>query len=390
MRTRFAFTLVIVLVVGAAWGRAAAAAPASGAAGQKEGKPDAAAASADEINALIAQLGADDYARREQASKRLRGIGKPALAALQAATANEDVEVAARARVLVDRITVRPLPEPVPGGVRGLLRQTRMRVTPGDSGGRVIDVSEGGRDVLIREGPEGITMTVSGLVDGQPGSEEYTAASAEQLKEDNPEAYALYQRWTGAAGPDVFLRAGGGIRIVGGGRIQMNGGQLLLQGLPDEVDLLRSRLDKQMIAGKLKEADRDAVNKGLEKLADARVNLVGGMEKYSDQCDEFRKVLEQYKLDPGDLLPPPAKTRLGVSIGSADGRLTVQVVGEGSRAARIGLESGDVIRKVDGKDVASVGELRTLVGAKEKGLVVEITRDGEDLKLVEKVAQGKR
>jgi hypothetical protein len=386
MRTRFAFTVVIVLLLGAGWGRAVVAAPA--AAGQKEGKSDAGEVSADEINALIAQLGADDYAKREQASKRLKAIGKPALAGLKAATSSEDVEVAARARVLVERISVRPLPEPVPGGVRGLVRQTRMRVTPGEAGGRVIDVSEGGRDVLIREGPEGITMTVAGLVDGQPGSEEYTAATAEQLKEDNPEAYALYQRWTGAAGPNVFLRGGGGIRILGGGRIQINGGQLLLQGLPDEVDLLRARLDKQMIAGKLKEADRAEVNKGLEKLAEARVHLVGGMEKYSDQCDEFRKVLEQYKLDPGDLLPPPAKTRLGVSIGSGDGRLTVQRVGENSRAARLGLESGDVIRKVDGKDVATVGELRTLVAAKEKGLVVEVTRDGEELKLTEK--EGKK
>jgi S1-C subfamily serine protease len=77
-----------------------------------------------------------------------------------------------------------------------------------------------------------------------------------------------------------------------------------------------------------------------------------------------------------------------VSIGSGDGRLTVQRVGENSRAARLGLESGDVIRKVDGKDVATVGELRTLVAAKEKGLVVEVTRDGEDLKLTEK--EGKK
>jgi hypothetical protein len=250
----------------------------------------------------------------------------------------------------------------------------------------VISVTDGGREVEIREGPEGITMTVAGLVDGQPGSEEYTAGTADQLREDNPEAYALYERWTGAAGQNVFVRGGGGVRIVGGGRIQINGGGLLIQQLPDEIDQLRARLDKQMTEGKLKEADRDAVNKGLEKLAEARMDLVAGMDKYSDKCDEFRKTLEQYKLDPGDLLPPPAKTRLGVSIAATDGRLLVQKIGENSRAARLGLQPGDVIRKVDGKDVESVGDLRKLVGAKEKGLVLEVTRAGDDVKLTEKEA----
>jgi hypothetical protein len=274
----------------------------------------------------------------------------------------------------------------VNAGVRGLVRQTRMRVMPAEGGGRTISVSDGGRDVEIREGPEGITMTVSGLVNGQPGSEEYTAGTAEQLKEDNPDAYALYERWTGMAGQDVFLR--GGVRIVGGGgRVQINGlnaGGLMFQQMPDEIDQLRARLDKQMADGKLKEADRDAVNKGLEKLADARLRMVDNMDKYSDQADEFRKTLEQYKLDAGDLLPPPAKTRLGVSIATTDGRLIVQRVGDNSRAARLGLQSGDVIQKVDGKDVASVGELRKLVGAKEKGLVLDITRAGDEVKLTEK------
>jgi len=73
-----------------------------------------------------------------------------------------------------------------------------------------------------------------------------------------------------------------------------------------------------------------------------------------------------------------------VSIATTDGRLFVQRVGDNSRAARIGLQSGDVIVKVDGKEVASVGELRKLVSAKEKGLVVDVTRAGDELKLTEK------
>jgi hypothetical protein len=264
------------------------------------------------------------------------------------------------------------------GGVNGLVQTTRMQIRAGEPGERIITVNEGGREVEIKDGPDGITMTVRGLVDGQPGSEEYVAGSAEQLREDNPEAYEIYERWAGAVGPDVIFNGG-----LGGGRVIINGGLLLPQ-VPDEIDQLRSRLDKQMRDVNLKEADRDEVNKALEKLAGARMDLVAGMDKYTAQCDEVRKTLEQYKLDPGDLLPPPAKTRLGVSISSDTGRLFVQKVGENSRAQRIGLQAGDVIRKVDGQDVENVGDLRRLVGAKESGLVVEITRAGDEVKLVEK------
>ena len=91
------------------------------------------------------------------------------------------------------------------------------------------------------------------------------------------------------------------------------------------------------------------------EIAGARVELVGRMEKYSEQCDELRKTLEQYKLDAGELLPPPARTRLDVSLLSEDGRMLVQQVGEDSRGQRIGLRPGDVIRKVDGNEVANVG-----------------------------------
>jgi C-terminal processing protease CtpA/Prc len=234
-------------------------------------------------------------------------------------------------------------------------------------------------------------MSVTGLVDGQRATEEYTARDLEQLKADNPPAAALYERWAGAGGPGrVFI--GGGIQIRGGGIVQFNQiNQINLQpAVPDEIDQLRASLDKQMRDAKLKDADRDEVNKGLEKLTDARMNgagIVAGMDKYSDQCDEFRKTLEQYKLDPGELLPPPAKTRLGVSISTEPAGMFIQRVGEKSRAERIGLKPGDQIKKVDGKDVTNIADLRKAASAKEKGLIIEINREGTDLKLEEKEAK---
>jgi hypothetical protein len=353
--------------------------------------PAATQPASDEIKKLIDQLGDSEYPKREEAAKRLKAIGKPAVPALkEAVTANEDAEVVSRAQALLKRIEIRPLPQGDPVALNGgVVNATRMRMSVNNDGARVLNVSEGGREIQITDGgPDGIVMSVTGLVDGQRATEEYTAKDLEQLKADNPPAAALYQRWAGAGGPGrVFI--GGGIQIRGGGIVQFN--QINPQPVvPDELDQLRASLDKQMRDAKLKQAERDDVNKGLEKLTDVRLNgagIVAGMDKYSDACDEFRKTLAQYKLDPGELLPPPAKTRLGVSISTEPMGLFVQRVGEKSRAQRIGLKPGDQIKKVDGKEMTDIADLRKAASAKENGLIIEISRAGADVKLEEKEAK---
>ena len=344
-----------------------------------------------QVKALIDQLGDAKYERREDAAKQLKAIGKPALPALKEALAgSEDPEIVSRARALIRRIEIRPLPKGDPAGINGMIQATRMRVSA-ENGNRVVEVTEDGREIKIVDGGDdgGITMTVTGLIDGKRGTEEYSAADAAQLKEENPEAYALYERWTGGPGRGVVLRGpiriGGGVR---GGVIQLNGGGFVQFGqgnAPDELEQLNASLRKQMEDGKLKPEQRKEVDDGFEKLVAVRRGPGGGgMERYLEQCDEFRKTLEQYKLDPGTLMPPPAKSRLGVSISNFDGTLRVASVMDKSRAQRIGLQPGDEIRKVDGKEVTDISELRKATAAKEKGLVVEITRDGGELKLEEK------
>jgi hypothetical protein len=70
-------------------------------------------ADAKAVAALIAQLGSDDFAEREAATKALEAIGKPALAALRkAAKDSENAEIQRRAQRLVKRIA----PEPDPLG----------------------------------------------------------------------------------------------------------------------------------------------------------------------------------------------------------------------------------------------------------------------------------
>lgn len=343
-----------------------------------------ASVSNDQVRKLVNQLGAGDYAKREEAAKKLKSIGKPALPALKKAIEDAtDAEIVSRAQALVKRIEIRPLPEGDPAlGNVGQLQATRIRMSA-NNGNRILEVTEGGREIKITDGPDGITLDVTGLINGERGTEEYTAKDADELKEENPEAYALYDRWAGERGPGFLFGRGGG---QFNGQIQIGGGFIQQMPLPpDELDQLRTQLEKQMKTAKLKDDQRAEVIKGLNELVETKGNgLAAGMEKYTQQCDEFRKTLAQYKLDPGELLPPPAKTRLGVSISSATGHLVVQRIAEKSRAERIGLQEGDQIEKIDGKEITEIADLRKAVAAKEKGLIVEVNRDGKELKLEEK------
>jgi uncharacterized protein (TIGR03067 family) len=62
------------------------------------------------ITRLIQQLGDDDFAKREGASKELGAIGEPALAALRkAAASSDDIEIRVRAEMIVREIAARRL-----------------------------------------------------------------------------------------------------------------------------------------------------------------------------------------------------------------------------------------------------------------------------------------
>src|SRR5262249_51991897 len=63
--------------------------------------------SAEQIDKIIAQLGSSNFRQRVAATKELEALGEPALAALQKAMTNEDIEVANRSAALLDRITNR-------------------------------------------------------------------------------------------------------------------------------------------------------------------------------------------------------------------------------------------------------------------------------------------
>jgi len=331
----------------------------------------------DDIKKLIDQLGDTQYSKREAATSELKEIGKPALAALKQTIAqNQDPEIVSRAQMLVKRIEIRPVPGIDPNAANGQVQSTRVQMSV-SNGARKVEVNESGREIKIADGPDGIVMNVTGYVEGQPASEEYTAKDFAQLKEENPAAAALFERWVDGSGQGLML--GRQVQIGAGNVVQFT-----VPNVPDELEILRARIEKQMRDQKLKAADREIVNQDLNRLTEARnAGLATGMEKYTDQCDEFRKTLAKYKLDAGELLPPPANARLGISVETVQGHLIVQNVSEKSRAERMGLQPGDLIRKVDGKAITNVGELRKVTTDNPKGMVMEITRDGKEMKLDE-------
>ncbi|HEV7221828.1 MAG TPA: tetratricopeptide repeat protein [Pirellulales bacterium] len=79
------------------------------------------AATADEIAALIGQLGDDDYFARQRAQERLAKIGFEAFDALSEAENHDDVEIASRARYLVRSMQVDWVAADDPAEVKSLL-----------------------------------------------------------------------------------------------------------------------------------------------------------------------------------------------------------------------------------------------------------------------------
>jgi serine protease Do len=77
-----------------------------------------------------------------------------------------------------------------------------------------------------------------------------------------------------------------------------------------------------------------------------------------------------------------------LSLGSASGALVASVE-PGSAALKAGLQSGDVIKSVDGKPIATIRDLTRTVAAAEPGSTVKIGlwRDGKDMTLSAKLGE---
>jgi hypothetical protein len=344
-----------------------------------------------EVQSLVAKLGDADFRIRRDASNRLREIGVAALPALKQAADDANPEVRSRAAQIVRTLEYHHVPGRPMHQNRTRVRSVNMRIINGQ---RAIDVNDEGRQIRIVMKGDAVEMTVTGELDGHPATETYKAASPEQLKSENPEAFALYERFSRGIGIDEVGGMQGNLLLQGQGNLVLVQPMPLIRAGADDLGALRDRVEQQMANIKLSPEQKQQVGDAIDKVAQSmNFNAAAGGQAddriavYDKACDDLRKMLRDLNLpDPGDALPPPKGARLGVSVQPdiATGGIGIAHVVPNSRADRIGLQNDDVIRKINGNEVQDIKQLRRLVTDHPKGLVLDITRDGRDLTLKEK------
>src|SRR5215204_2872886 len=344
-----------------------------------------------QVNALIAQLGHDDFKIREEASSKLAKMGKPALEPLKQAMKSGDPEVQSRAEMLIKRIEQRPVPGgPVNPDEPVVARSLRIS---NDGGAKSVEVRENQRTITIREdGSGGISMTVSAIENGKRVSEEFKAKNSDDLKKQSPDAFTLYERWSGSNGNNPLVR--GAENLVLQGPILVGG----LQALPvplaqDPIEELKERIVGQMEQANVGDEKRKEISDLLDRVQKGRLaNQIGAADERGKQLkdyfaasDELREKLEALKLpDPGDDLPPPSKWRLGIQIARDPEKLVVGSIVPESRAEKIGLQVGDVIDRIDDKPVKEIEGLREALSTAKGPIEMLVVRDGKEMKLQEK------
>lgn len=219
-------------------------------------KPAGAALSAErqaEIDKFVKELGDDNPKVRQEATDKLRKLGKDALPALAQARKSDDLEVSTRAEAISRQIEEDAKPktptadpnDPFGGKMRlgrfgGAGGQMQIRingnVVVGGGGMHVAmsrteangvkdtTVNENGRTIKIHEEKDGaVTVTLTEPnKEGKDETKEYKAKDLETLKKEHPEGHALYEKYGKGGIGAVQIR---GFNIQGGG-IQMDGEDL--------------------------------------------------------------------------------------------------------------------------------------------------------------------
>lgn len=376
-------------------------APVGEPASEPEAAPDRAdapveveATSADaEIKKLIEQLSDEDFRVREGAFERLKQIGAPALPALEAAREGQDAEAASRADALIRLADRRSTlfgrtRNPDPRGIAG--HRVHVSVI---NGMRVTEVFEGDQRIRISESPNEVHLSITAIEEGRQVTEQVRARDTAELQEKNPDAYAVYERWSGRGHGPVGL-VPGGRRLPAGirGPIIIRQAPLALPNPADDLITLRRDVRRQMIDANVPADRQREVLRRIDDLQAMQDDIPpdgaegdARMRAYNAKSDELRTLLAELKLpDPGEALPPPAKSRLGISLKPQGGAIVVSRVLEGSRAAKMGIEADDVILRVNNKIVKDAKDLRRIVTDALEPLVIEGLREGKALKLEEK------
>ncbi|MFY8222342.1 MAG: PDZ domain-containing protein [Pirellulales bacterium] len=271
-----------------------------------------------EIAAWIDQLGAEQFAQREAASRSLAAAGRPALESLGAAVLRDDLEVATRALDIV----------------RGFLASDD-------------ELLAGDAEKLLEAIAEGPDSAVSGLVTGALDFHHrgMTEAAREKLES------------LGAVITEGFLASGHrGLQVTLNAR---------WRGTSEDLRLL-SRLQGVRLVG--------AFGVPLDAAAVAALGRLRGVESVQlfgtgiadDQLAALAAKLPATRID------VRKGGKLGVAGQPMVGPCVITHVQEGSAAGKAGLQIGDVVVAIDGRPVANFESLTEQVGRHGPGDTIEL------------------
>lgn len=271
-----------------------------------------------EIAAWIDQLGAEQFAQREAASRSLAAAGRPALESLGAAVLRDDLEVATRALDIL----------------RGFLASDD-------------ELLAGDAEKLLEAIAEGPDSAVSGLVNGALDFHHrgMTEAAREKLES------------LGAVITEGFLASGHrGLQVTLNAR---------WRGTSEDLRLL-SRLQGVRLVG--------AFGVPLDAAAVAALGRLRGVESVQlfgtgiadDQLAALAAKLPATRID------VRKGGKLGVAGQPMVGPCVITHVQDGSAAGKAGLQIGDVVVAIDGRPVANFESLTEQVGRHGPGDTIEL------------------
>lgn len=363
---RFAWTGGVLLIAAATWG----ASPSS-----RPQEPDPAIARA------IDALGSTDPQAREAAARQLREIGRRAIPALREAVKLPNPQVRRQAELALRALDRPPLPSssgPGPHTFKALSHDEDSSTCEIVEGQRRIVVTQRNSDA--RHPNTDIVMTITGPVGGKPTEQVIKADDPIHLMWEAPEAWKIYHYY-------FEQDDHSSTRVV--------------------HDELEAAVKSSLREANLSPADRKRVGEQLKAFCDASDEFLRAVmykpslgpaklaEEYR-QSDALRRILNDLHVPPlgqgaETELEPPPQSRLGMYISlnpkelplDYTSGLLVAFPAIGSRAEKIGIKPWDVIEQINGVAIESPGELRPAVEGCKSGMVIQVLRAGQRVKLEE-------
>jgi len=155
---------------------------------------------------------------------------------------------------------------------------------------------------------------------------------------------------------------------------------------------LKAQLPLQLAAAKVKDDERRTVIDLLQTLEAILVRpihtpdeQVAQAREYLARGGELRDLLDDLRLaDPGDLLPPGPRSRLGILFrpNAPDGRPYVTQVLPQYRGDKMGMQVGDIVVTLNGAPVSAADLVQQVVKA-TRPYRIEVLRSGRKVLLEE-------